>query len=91
MIGQQMYTIILDEEVIKQLKKIKDKKLQLKIKSILKELELDPYNSNNKFERLKHNFKGYCSKRLNKKDRIIYKVDDKQIIVLVISVLGHYE
>ena len=43
------------------------------------------------FERLKENYSGFCSKRIDKKNRLIYKVDDYKIIVLIVSVLGHYE
>jgi len=42
-------------------------------------------------EKLKYNFQDHFSKRLDKKNRIIYQVFDERVVVSVISVLGHYE
>ena len=86
-----MFTIKYTKESINQLKKIQNAKLIQKISLIISNIATDPYSKDYKFERLKHNLTGYCSKRLDQKNRIIYKVQDNQIIVTVISVLGHYE
>ena len=69
----------------------KNKKLLVRLMAIIDDIEADPYSPNYKFERLKHNLSGYCSKRLDSKNRIIYKVDNGLIIVIIVSVLGHYE
>ncbi|RVU24254.1 hypothetical protein EOJ36_10060 [Sandaracinomonas limnophila] len=37
-----------------------------------------------------HSMNGLLSRRINKKDRLIYKVDLIEKEVLIISVLGHY-
>ena len=84
------YTLKFSKTTLKQLKKINDIKTMEKIKMILDELVIDPYATTHKFERLKSNFAGYCSKRLNHKDRILYQVVDNQVTILVVSVLGHY-
>jgi toxin YoeB len=42
-------------------------------------------------ERLKGDLSGYWSRRLNKKDRMIYKIDDVEAIVHLLSFKGHYE
>jgi Txe/YoeB family toxin of toxin-antitoxin system len=75
-----MYHIIIDNEAKKQLKKIKDIKIQNKISTIIEELAINPYEPTFKFERLKWNKKGYCSKRISKADRIIYRVDDNRLL-----------
>lgn len=86
------YLLDLDKKAKRQLEIIKkDAKLLKKVIAILDEIADDPYSPTHKFERLKHNFKGFCSKRVDKKNRIIYRVEDEEIIVLIISILGHYE
>ena len=32
----------------------------------------------------------YWSRRINRKDRIIYKVFEDRVVVLVVSAIGHY-
>ena len=86
-----MYKIEFKKLALKQVQKISEnKKVMERLQLILGDIISDPYSTNFKFERLKHNLKGYCSKRLNKKDRVIYEVKDDIITVLILSVLGHY-
>ena len=87
-----MYQIDLEKVARNQIRSLaKNKKLLAKILEMIDDISTDPYSPKYKFERLKHNLAGYCSKRLDQKNRIIYKVQDNQIIITVISVLGHYE
>jgi len=50
-----------------------------------------PYSPEYRFERLKYELSGFCSKRVDGKNRIVYQVLDDKIVVIVVSVLGHYE
>jgi Txe/YoeB family toxin of toxin-antitoxin system len=87
-----MYQIILDKGAKKHIEKLNNnKKLLAKVVAIIDKLAIDPYSPAHKFERLKGNLSGYCSKRLDQKNRIIYQVIDQKIIVIVVSVLGHYD
>ena len=61
-----------------------------KIEKIFDELSDHPTTGTGKPERLKGDFSGYWSRRLNKKDRIIYKIDASIVTVSVLSLLGHY-
>ena len=61
-----------------------------KIAKILKQLTETPYVGIGKPEALKHQLTGFWSREINKKDRIIYKVDETVVTVFVISVMGHY-
>jgi len=45
-----------------------------KLNEILVVLERDPYEPSQGFERLGNNLKGYCSRKIDKKNRILYKV-----------------
>jgi toxin YoeB len=86
------YTLQLDKSAQKQLDKLeKNKKLLAKILIILDEIIEDPYSKAHKFERLKYNLSGFCSKRIDQKNRIVYQVIDEQVLVFVISIVGHYE
>ncbi|WP_221411219.1 Txe/YoeB family addiction module toxin [Epilithonimonas xixisoli] len=41
-------------------------------------------------EQLKYNFTGYWSRRINQKDRIVYRVDNDIVTVYIVSAMGHY-
>lgn len=61
-----------------------------KIEKILLELSEHPFLGEGQPEALKFELSGFWSRRLNKKDRIIYKVDGTNVIVYVVSAMGHY-
>lgn len=87
---KKIYNIVYTKKADKQLDKINDKKLLLKLESIIEQLKINPYAPVHKFERLKG--KGTrCSMRLTQKDRLYYEVFDDKVLVLVLSILGHYE
>lgn len=62
-----------------------------KLEKILKELSTTPYESTGKPEALKYDLTGYWSRRFNKRDRLIYKVYQEKLTVLILSAMGHYE
>ena len=41
-------------------------------------------------ERLRGNLNGFWSREITKKDRLIYRIEDSEVIVFVISLKGHY-
>lgn len=89
----EFYTIRVEKNAAKDLEKIKrsGKKSDItKVERIFKELTKTPYEGEGNPERLKYNLSGYWSRRINKKDRLIYKVDEGEIVVVIVSALGHY-
>lgn len=62
-----------------------------RIETIFKELEDNPYVGIGNPEALKFELTGMWSRRLNRKDRLIYKVVENQVVVVVISAIGHYK
>ncbi len=70
--------------------KFGDKNVIRKIDKILLELRDNPYKGIGNPEQLKYSFSGLWSRRLNQKHRLIYKVDDETVTVLIISAMGHY-
>ncbi|WP_245891712.1 Txe/YoeB family addiction module toxin [Flavobacterium faecale] len=61
-----------------------------KLGIIFKELSESPYVGVGKPEPLKGNLVGFWSREINKKDRLIYTVNEDLIIVDVIAAMGHY-
>ena len=61
-----------------------------KIEQIFLELSRTPYEGTGNPEALKYELVGYWSRRINKKDRIIYRVYEDRVIVLIVSAIGHY-
>ncbi|AOS83464.1 addiction module toxin YoeB [Chlorobaculum limnaeum] len=87
------YSIIVTRRADKDLKfwlQNGDKSIQRKIEKIFDELREHPASGTGKPEQLKGDLSKYWSRRLNKKDRIIYSIDDAVVIVYVLSLRGHY-
>jgi len=67
-----------------------DKASIKKIERILLELSETPYSGTGQPEQLKYELADYWSRRINKKDRIVYRVDENIVTVFVVSAMGHY-
>lgn len=61
-----------------------------KIEKILIELTENPYSGIGNPEALKNELAGFWSRRVNQKDRLIYKVKEDIVTVFIISAMGHY-
>lgn len=61
-----------------------------KIEQIFLELSVSPYEGTENLEALKYKLSGYWSRRINHKDRIIYKVYEDKVVVVIVSAIGHY-
>jgi toxin YoeB len=61
-----------------------------KIATIFRELEEHPYTGTGQPEQLKYDLSGFWSRRINRKDRLIYRVHADIVTVEVISAMGHY-
>ncbi len=67
-----------------------DKASVKKIEKILIELTETPYIGIGNPEALKYELSGFWSRKINQKDRLIYKVEEDIVTVFVISAMGHY-
>jgi len=67
-----------------------DKASIKKIEKILVELTDTPYTGTGNPEPLKYELSGFWSRKVNQKDRLIYKVEENIVTVFVISAMGHY-
>lgn len=87
------YSIEISKEALADLLKIKKsgKKADIsKIERIFLELEIHPTTGIGKPEKLKYKEVNIWSRQLNKKDRLIYEIIDHEVVVIIISALGHY-
>jgi toxin YoeB len=62
-----------------------------RIEQIFLELSQTPYSGTGNPEALKYHLSGYWSRRLSKKDRIIYRVIEDSVQILIVSAIGHYD
>ena len=56
-----------------------DKKIFKKINDLLKDIDRNGYNCKGKPEKLKGNYAGYWSVRIDKKNRLIFRINDGMI------------
>jgi len=87
------FKVIVSERAKKDLLSIQksgDKASINKVERIISELYEHPQTGTGKPERLKFDLSGYWSRRINKKDRLIYLIEDKIVTVTVVSAIGHY-
>jgi len=61
-----------------------------KIERIFIELSNTPFSGIGSPEPLKYKFTECWSRQIDKKNRIIYQVNDKVVTIFVLSVKGHY-
>jgi toxin YoeB len=59
-----------------------DKKLFERIHRLIIETAKNPFDGIGKPEPLKNDLKGYWSKRINDEHRLVYKVNETQIIII---------
>ena len=76
------------KEDIKIIKK-QNKILYNKINKFLEELKDNPKTGTGKPEFLK--YRKCWSRRIDKEHRLVYKIQDEVVVVLVLSAFGHYD
>ena len=66
------------------------KKTCKKLADLLEELTLHPETGSGHVEPLKGNMQGLWSRKITKGDRLIYSIEEDRVVVVVISMKGHY-
>ncbi len=82
------YKLITEQYFDNTFKKL-SKRDKTKVLKLLKAILENPTIGIGKPEALKNNLSGYYSRRINKKDRLIYRIENNEIII-AISCKGHY-
>lgn len=87
------YAIELTDLALRQLeewRKSGQTKVLKKISKLLDELTVHPTSGTGQVEQLKGNYTGYWSRRIDKGSRLIYRIEEHRIVVVVVSMKGHY-
>lgn len=91
---EKKYTIEFSKSAFYDLEKIKkygSNAEKTKLERIIKELEIHPQKGIGHPKPLTGEEGIVWSRKLNKKDRIVYEILETEIIVLIIQLLGHYD
>ena len=75
--------------VLKDVKKIKSANLDSNLKQLLQTLKVNPYQP--PYKKLSGKLKGYYSRRINIKHRLVYAIDEENQVIKVVSIWSHYE
>ena len=75
---------------IEKLRKSGDLPTLKKLKILLNELMIHPTEGTGKPEQLKGNLSGLYSRRINKKHRLVYSINEQIVTVYVLSAWSHY-
>ena len=67
----------------------KDKRLIKKINILIKDIKINGNEGIGKPEPLQHELSGYWSRRIDDKNRLVYKVSDNQITIVACA--NHYK
>jgi toxin YoeB len=86
------YTLHFTTQAVKDVATIKksNAKMYSKLKCLLEELIEHPYTGTGKPERMKHDYASCHSRRITHKHRLVYKILEEKVEVLVVSAYGHY-
>jgi toxin YoeB len=88
-----MYTLDITDrakEDIASLKKSGGKAVTNKIEKLLQELIKPPKTGTGQVEQLRGNLQGQWSRKIDKKNRLVYTINDEIVAVEVVSAKGHY-
>ena len=72
-------------------KKLSRSGLREQAKTLLDLLARDPFESPPPFEKLRGDLRGFCSRRINVRHRLVYQVLERERIVKVVRMWTHYE
>ena len=71
--------------------KATDAKTTERIRRMLKELQEHPFSGTGKPEALRWQYSGAWSRRINRRDRMVYTVDGELVTVIVLALSYHYK
>jgi Txe/YoeB family toxin of toxin-antitoxin system len=85
------WALVFSRHAEKDAKKLAVAGLKKKAETLLAILELDPYQNPPPYEKLKGDFTGSYSRRINIQHRLVYQVVKKDRVVKVLRLWSHYE
>ena len=87
------YKITFSPEANEDMKALKQNEPNVynKLKKLLLELQVHPFSGTGRPKPLRENRQGQWSRRISQKHRLIYRVVEDHITVLVLSAYGHFD
>ena len=85
-----MYKIEYHKKAVKEISKLKENKLDIKAKKLIELIKENPYQTPPPYEKLTGDLKGLYSRRINIQHRLIYKVNEDEKVVRLLSLWSHY-
>lgn len=86
-----MWTVLFTRNAERDKPKLKEANLEKKAKALLILLSENPFQTPPSYEKLAGDLSGYYSRRINILYRLVYRIDEQKHIVIVHSMLSHYE
>ncbi|MBO6099242.1 MAG: Txe/YoeB family addiction module toxin [Prevotella sp.] len=88
-----MYDITYTQDALTDLKRLQknEPKVYQKARRFIEELREHPKSGTGHPEPLKGKPEGRWSRELTKKHRLVYRIFDEEVLVLVLSSYGHYD
>lgn len=88
-----MYSLVLSEQAKKDVAKLKKNfpSSYIKLGKLLLEISQLPRTGTGQVEQLKYLEEETYSRRISKKHRIVYRINDDKIEVFVVTTYGHYK
>ena len=86
-----MYKIKYHKKAVKEISKLKESKLDNKAKKLIELIKENPYQTPPPYEKLTGDLNGLYSRRINIQHRLIYKVDEDEKTIKILSLWSHYE
>lgn len=86
-----MYRIVYSKKSLKHVQNIKTANLEKQIKELMNVLRGNPFRNPPPYEKLQGELKGFYSRRINAKHRLVYQVYESEKTVKILSMWTHYE
>lgn len=86
-----MYRIVYSKKSLKHVQNIKTANLEKQIKELTNALRENPFRNPPPYEKLQGELKGFYSRRINAKHRLVYQVYESEKTVKILSMWTHYE
>ena len=86
-----MYKIEYHKKALKDIVKLKENNLDKKTKNLIEVLKVNPFQTPPPYEKLIGDLKGLYSRRINIQHRLVYKVNEQERKVQILSLWTYYE
>lgn len=86
-----MYKIVLSKKAVKDIDRLKQAKLDDRAKELLGIMSINPFQVPPPYESLVGNLKGFYSRRISYKHRLVYEVYEEEKVVHILRMWTHYE